>query len=66
MRTRDRQPVRSIDSSCLAKHGAGYDHAVYQPASRFWLFQAIETAAFGGVAVALILFAAWWVHERTS
>ena len=55
-----------IDPSCLAKHGAGYNHAVYQPASRFWLFQGIETALFGGVALALILFAAWWIHERTS
>jgi len=39
---------------------------VYQPAGRFWLFQGIETALFGGVGVVLILFAAWWVHERVS
>lgn len=57
---------RAPDFSCLARHGAGYNHAVYQPASRFWLFQGIETALFGGVAIALILFAAWWVHERAS
>ena len=55
-----------IDPSCLAKLGGGYDHAIYQPASRFWLFQGIETALFGGVAIALILFAAWWVHERNA
>ena len=41
-------------------------HAVYHPASRFWLFQGIETALFGGVAVALIAFAAWWIHERMT
>jgi hypothetical protein len=58
--------VGSIDASCLARHGGGYNHAVYQPASRFWLFQGIETALFGGIALALILFAAWWLHERTS
>ena len=51
---------------CLAHKGDGYMHAVYQPASRFWLFQGIETALFGGVALALILFAAWWIHERHS
>lgn len=51
---------------CLARHGAAFNHAVYQPASRFWLFQGIETALFGGVALALIAFAAWWVHERVS
>jgi len=40
--------------------------AVYQPASHFWPLQLIETALFGGVALALIAFAAWWVHERTA
>jgi hypothetical protein len=58
--------VRRIDPSCLAARGGGYVHAVFQPASRFWLFQGIETALFGGVGVVCILFAAWWVHERTS
>jgi len=58
--------TRLIDPSCLARHGAGYNHTVYQPASRFWLFQGIETAIFGGLAVALLLFATWWIHERVS
>jgi hypothetical protein len=58
--------VKLIDPSCLARAGSGYNHAVYQPASRFWAFQGIETALFGGLGVALILFAAWWVHERAS
>jgi hypothetical protein len=51
---------------CAAPHGIAYSHAVYQPASRFWLFQGIETALFGGVAIVLIVFAAWWTHRRTS
>jgi hypothetical protein len=58
--------VRSINGNCIARHGAGYVHAVYQPASRFWLFQGIETAMFGGAGVLLIAFAAWWTHERTA
>ena len=58
--------TRSIDPACLARQGLGYFHVVYQPASRFWVFQGIETALFGGVALALILFAAWWIHERAS
>ena len=57
---------RLIDPSCLARHGAGYNHTVYQPASRFWLFQGIETAIFAGLAVALIAFTVWWVRERVS
>jgi hypothetical protein len=56
--------VQAIDPSCLPRNL--FNHAVYQPASRFWLFQGIETALFAGTAVVLILFAAWWVHERTS
>jgi hypothetical protein len=58
--------VARVDPSCLARHGAGYNHAVFQPAGRFWLFQGIETALFGGAAVVLILFAGWWVHERAG
>lgn len=38
---------------------------VYQPASRFWTFQAIETAVFGGVALILVGFCFWWVHRRS-
>ena len=53
-------------TSLPRQHGRGYTHAVYQPASRFWLFQGIETALFGGAAVALIAFAAWWTHRRAS
>jgi hypothetical protein len=58
--------TKEVDPSCLTRLGMGYNHAVYQPAGRFWLFQSIETALFGGTAVVLILFAAWWVHERVS
>jgi hypothetical protein len=58
--------VKRMDPSCLVARGGGYMHAVFQPASRFWLFQGIETALFGGIGLVCILFAAWWVHERTS
>ena len=58
--------TRSISQACLNRHGGGYNHAVYQPAGRFWLFQGIETALFGGMALTLVAFAAWWMHERTS
>jgi hypothetical protein len=53
--------VKVVSQACLARHGAGYSHVVYQPASRFWEFQGIETALFGGVALLLIAFAAWRV-----
>jgi len=56
----------TISRSCISAHGAGYNHVVYQPASRFWLFQGIETALFAGTALTLIGLAAWWIHERTT
>lgn len=48
---------------CLNAHHI-YNLAVYQPASRFWLFQGIETAIFTGAAAVLLLAAAWWVRHR--
>lgn len=41
-------------------------HAVYQPAGHFWPLQLAETGLFAGIALALILFAAWWTHQRTA
>jgi ABC-type transport system involved in multi-copper enzyme maturation permease subunit len=41
-------------------------HVVYQPESHFWPLQLTETGLFAGVAIALILFAAWWTHHRTA
>jgi hypothetical protein len=58
--------AKGVDLHCLIQHGGGYTHAIYIPASRFWELQGIETAIFGGIALGLILFAAWWTHERTA
>lgn len=44
---------------CLVNPG-GHVHAVFEPASRFWPLQGIETALFAGVGVVLIAFAGWW------
>jgi hypothetical protein len=57
---------RFVTPKCLAQHGAGYIHAIFQPASHFWPLQGIETAMFGGTALVLIAFAAWWTHERAA
>ena len=58
--------VKGLDPHCLLRHGAGYNHAVWQPAGRFWQFQGIETALFGGAALLLLTFAAWWLRHRTA
>jgi hypothetical protein len=56
----------NIATNCPPKPSGGYMHAVYHPASHFWALQGIETAIFGGLAVAMLAVAAWWVHERVS
>jgi hypothetical protein len=58
--------VKSFDPQCLMRHGAGYNHVIYQPASRFWEFQGIETALFGGVALLLLAAAATWLVRRPA
>jgi hypothetical protein len=49
-------------ASCLAAHGyQGY--LTYQPASRFWAFQGIETGVFV-VLAAVLVGVTFWVLER--
>lgn len=50
---------------CLRGHHI-YNLAVYQPASRFWLFQGIEAAIFTGLAAALLVAALWWLRHRVG
>jgi hypothetical protein len=52
---------KGVDPHCLARHGAGYTHLVYEPASRFWEIQGVETALFAGLALLLLAFASWRV-----
>ena len=58
--------LKNVNQSCLARLGAGFNHAVYQPASRFWEFQGIETALFGGLALLLLAAAATWLVRRPA
>lgn len=48
---------------CIQTHG-WHETIIYQPASRFWLFQGIETAIFVALAVALVGFTIWLVRRR--
>jgi hypothetical protein len=41
-------------------------HVVYQPQSHFWPLQLTETGLFAGLAAMLVLFAAWWTHQRAA
>jgi hypothetical protein len=60
-------PPKKFDRACLAEHHiVEYTTAVYQPASRFWLFQGIEAGIFGGLTLALVLFSIWWIRKRIN
>jgi hypothetical protein len=52
---------------CIAKVAARYHEVVaYQPASRFWAFQGLETALFVVLALLLAGLCFWWVRHRLS
>jgi hypothetical protein len=52
---------------CVTKVAAKYHEVVtYQPASRFWAFQGIETAIFVVLALLLAGLCFWWVRHRLS
>ena len=69
----------SVGTACPPTKGstpASLDHCVrahdflntdvFQPASRFWLFQGIEAALFTVLALALLGLAVWWVRKRVA
>ena len=54
--------------ACIAEiNRLGYrQHVTYHPASRYWTFQAYETAIFSGLALLLTGFSFWWLRRRVS
>jgi hypothetical protein len=50
---------------CFQSHG-WVDTIVYQPISRYWPFQLIETGIFAGLAIVLLGFTIWWVGYRPN
>jgi hypothetical protein len=53
------------DSTYLAEHGV-YRRAGYQPADRYWTFQAIEAAIFTALAALFALLTLWRVRSRDA
>lgn len=61
------KPPKTFDQACMAQHHVvAYTSAVYQPASRFWLIQGIESGIFLGLTIGLVLFSIWWIRKRMS
>ena len=54
-------------NDCAAKVAAHFHElVVYQPSSRYWPLQGLETALFVGLALLLGLLCSWWVRHRLS
>jgi hypothetical protein len=56
---------RQTDAAYLAELGV-YRRAGYQPADRYWTFQAIEAAIFAGLAALFALLTFWRVRSRDA
>ena len=55
----------SVFTACVHAHG-WLSTMIWQPASRYWLFQGIESAIFVALAAALLALAFWWVRRRIA
>jgi hypothetical protein len=64
----DLPPEPGLSAACVAAiEHLGYRLRVsYEPADRFWSFQALETAIFLGLALVLSGFCFWWLRHRLS
>jgi hypothetical protein len=56
----------NMKSCLLGTWHAGFTHAVFEPASRFWTMQLVETGLFAATSIVLIGFAAWWTDRRAA
>jgi hypothetical protein len=56
--------MRSCDTYLTSLHLRQV--VTYQPASRYWAFQAEETAIYLALALVLSGVCAWWVRSRLT
>lgn len=56
---------RSAGQACGVKNGYQFVDS-YQPPSRFWTFQLIESGLFVGLSVLVLAVAVWWILRRTA
>jgi hypothetical protein len=50
-------------TACVHAHG-WLSTIIWQPASRYWLFQGIESGALVALALLLLALTLWWVRRR--
>jgi hypothetical protein len=58
-------PDKSAAAVCVQRIGL-HVQDVYQPGSRFWAFQGIETGIFLAIAIGLLALSVYWVRRKIS
>jgi hypothetical protein len=58
-------PDRGKLTECIQQLGL-HLRVTYQPGSRYWLFQGIESAIFVALAAGLLVLSAWWIRRRLA
>jgi hypothetical protein len=58
-------PNKDAVQACIRQLGV-HVQATYQPGSRYWAFQGIESAIFIALAVGLVGFSLWWIRNRIA
>jgi hypothetical protein len=58
--------ITNAITPCLQHHHWTYNVFIFQPASRFWPFQIIESAIYFGMAAVLLSLTIWWVRTRLA
>jgi ABC-type transport system involved in multi-copper enzyme maturation permease subunit len=56
---------RAAAEACAVQNGYRFVDT-YQPLSRFWPFQFIESGIFVGLSIAVLAVAVWWILRRTA
>jgi hypothetical protein len=57
--------IQNAFQDCVTKIGATYHGVItYQPASRYWLFQSLETGIFVAAALGLAAICFYWIRRR--
>jgi hypothetical protein len=58
-------PNKGAIQACIQRLGV-HIQATYQPGSRYWKFQGIESAIFLALAVGLVGLSLWWLRNRIA
>jgi hypothetical protein len=56
---------KAAAEACSVENGYRFVDT-YQPLSRFWPFQLIESGIFLGLSIIVLAVAAWWILRRTA